>query len=280
MSTLLSFHQVFGENPNKTYESKLIVTLDLLGFEYQNLGLSSLEYSIKLKNIRLKWRTSSKPISYIFNVELQKKIELQTEIAYEIFIYYDTSISNEFITSEFILQSILDTIEGKQEHKLNYYSSFDEKMYYSDLKIGKYSPIIFYNKENILDDNSLALFRSNYQALKDKLNKDLLDIAKLKFNDIFEKQFSKEESSLLIELISLKTRTEELFDSMKNNMEFSIELLELMKETKENKFNIQYKKYPFLYILLSPKIGFIYSLDKDIEQNINTLKEIGLEILN
>lgn len=273
-----TFNQIFGFNTHKIKESKLSCSLNMVGFEFNELDISRLNYEVKMRQIRVKWRVSDVLKTSFFYENTQSLIECNP-MKYEIFIKTENNLSNNFFKSSFFTSSLLKTLEESFTHKLEYYSSFESKKYDKILKIGNYIPLFYFKNKSLVENESIEKLYQNYDSLKQKLTSYGMEISRITFHNIFEKSFTSEESKLLVELISLKTRTEELFNSIQSNIEYSIILMKIMRETNENALNLVYKNNLILGTLLSSNCGFIYIKEEDISKNINTLVNNEYEII-
>jgi hypothetical protein len=75
--------------------------------------------------------------------------------------------------------------------------------------------------------------------LEEKLAKYNLSLASIRFNDLFNLSFTKDESKWLTELIVYKTKCEEIYESLEHKIDFAVELMNQIEE----KTSIFYKNY-------------------------------------
>jgi hypothetical protein len=94
--------------------------------------------------------------------------------------------------------------------------------------------------------------------LEEKLAKYNLSLASIRFNDLFNLSFTKDESKWLTELIVYKTKTEEIYESLEHKIDFAVELMNQIEE----KTSIFYKNYT----------------EKVVKNRINISENVGIFI--
>lgn len=235
MKTL--FESKFGINPHPIKDKPLYFSIQLFEEPYSKMGLSYVQFFIKHQKIKVEYKKSTTPISSFFIKGIHEPINFESPIYYEIILSkVPTNILNPNFLN-YLSKCILINFSDEFNPKIvTYFNSFEQiteskKLNLSSLNI----KIILKNNLNRYHFNDIFL-----NKLEEKLTSFNLTLATITFNDLFNLSFTKDESKWLTELIVYKTKTEEIYESLENKIDFAIELMNQIEE----KTSIFYQNYP------------------------------------
>jgi hypothetical protein len=229
------FEAKFGVNPEPIKDRTLYFDIKLIEAPYTQLGLSYVQFFVKNNTIKLEYKKSDTPQTNFYIKGKEEGIALKSAINYQIILSKVPKLESESFM-EFLSHCIQLNFSPEFKTKtITYFNAFENTYHSKELNLTSLNITLDVKKEK----NEATFNHIFLKNLEEKLANYNLSLSTIRFNDLFNLSFTKEESKWLTELIVYKTKCEEIYESLEHKIDFSVELMNQIEE----KTSIFYKNY-------------------------------------
>jgi hypothetical protein len=229
------FEAKFGANPEPIKDRALYFDIKLIEAPYTRLGLSYVQFFVKNNTIKLEYKKSDMPQTHFYIKGKEEGIALKSAINYQIILSKVPKLESESFLAYLSHCIQLNFSPEFNTKMITYFNAFENSYHSKELNLTSLNITLEVKKE----ENQGEFHQIFLTELEEKLAKYNLSLSTIRFNDLFNLSFTKDESKWLTELIVYKTKCEEIYESLEHKIDFAVELMNQIEE----KTSIFYKNY-------------------------------------